>query len=115
MTNHVLTIPDQKECLSRVYAHAVATRAGYLTATYDLDRVGIDLRIQAGGDMRPAIELQLKATVNLGSPTGGYFRFALKKRNYDLLIAESQTPRLLTLIVHENGLGGGPVLVVSAR
>ena len=77
---------------------AVATRAGYLTATYDLDRVGIDLRIQAGGDMRPAIELQLKATVNLGSPTGGYFRFALKKRNYDLLIAESQTPRLLMVL-----------------
>ena len=49
MTDVLLTIPDQEEALSRVYAQAVAARAGYLTANYDFDRDGVDLRIQAGG------------------------------------------------------------------
>ena len=98
-TNDVLlTEADRKEALSRVYAHAVAARAGYLTAVYDQDRDGVDLRIQAGGEMRPAIELQLKATVNLAATDDGYFRFPLKRRNYDLLRIETQTPRLLVVL-----------------
>lgn len=89
---------DRKEALSRVYAHAVATRAGYITAEYDQDRDGVDLRIQAGGEMRPAIELQLKATVSLAATDDGYFRFPLKRRNYDLLRIKTQTPRLLVVL-----------------
>ena len=68
-----MTIPDQEEALSRVYARAVAARAGYVTADYDMDRDGVDLRIQAGGAMRPALDLQLKATINLGQPHDGHF------------------------------------------
>ena len=98
MTDALLTNPDQKEALSRVYAHAVAARAGYVTANYDLDRDGIDLRIQAGGAMRPALDLQLKATVNLDALDDGYFHFSLKRRNYDLLRIETQTPRLLVVL-----------------
>ena len=48
--------------------------------------------------MRAALELQLKATVNLGVPKDGYFRFPLKRRNYDLLRIETQTPRLLVVL-----------------
>ena len=68
MTDSLLTDPDREEALSRAYAHAVAAQAGYVTAVYEQDRDGVDMRIQAGGDMRPALELQLKATVNLGGP-----------------------------------------------
>ena len=98
MTDALLTSPDQEEALSRVYVQAIAARAGYVTASYDLDRDGIDLRIQAGGGMRPALDLQLKATVNLGKPKDGCFRFPLKRRNYDLLCIETQTPRLLVVL-----------------
>ena len=80
------------------YAHAVAARAGYVTAVYDLDRDGIDLRVQAGGAMRPALELQLKATINLGHPTDGAFRFNLSSRNHNLLCFPTQTPRLLVVL-----------------
>ena len=80
------------------YAHAVAARAGYLTAVYDLDRDGIDLRIQAGGAMRPALELQLKATINLGDPKDGTFQFRLPSRNHNLLCFPTQTPRLLVVL-----------------
>lgn len=98
MTDNLLTISDRQEALSRVYAHAVAARAGYVTDMYGADRDGVDLLIRAGGAMRPALELQLKATVNLGEPSDGHFRFPLKRRNYDLLRIETQTPRLLVVL-----------------
>ncbi len=80
------------------YAHAVAAQAGYVTAVYGVDRDGIDLRIQGGGHMRPALELQLKATMNLGNPTDGAFRFPLPSRNHNLLCIAAQTPRLLVVL-----------------
>ena len=98
MADNLLTTPDRQEALSRAYAHAVAARAGYITAVYEVDRDGVDLRIQAGGSMRPALDLQLKATINLGASSNGYFRFPLKRRNYDLLRTETQTPRLLVVL-----------------
>ena len=67
--------------MSKAYAHAVAAQPGYVTAVYELDRDGIDMRIQAGGVMRPALELQLKATINLGDG-GDHVRFPLRRRNY---------------------------------
>ena len=99
MTDSLLTNPDREEALSRAYAHAVAAQAGYVTAVYEQDRDGVDMRIQAGGDMRPALELQLKATVNLGGPDDyGYLHFPLRLRNYNLLRIETQTPRLLVVL-----------------
>lgn len=98
MTDNLLTTPDRQEALSRAYAHAVAAQAGYVTAVYEQDRDGVDLRIQAGGAMRPALELQLKATSHLGEPRDGHFRFPLKLRNYDLLRNKTQTPRLLVVL-----------------
>ena len=98
MADVLLTGPDQEEALSRAYAYAVTARAGYVTAVPELDRDGVDLRIHAGGAMRPALDLQLKATVNLGESHDGHFRFPLKRRNYDLLRIETQTPRLLVVL-----------------
>lgn len=98
MTDALLKGPDLQEALSRVYARAVAARAGYVTAEYEQDRDGVDLRIQAGGALRPALDLQLKATVNLVASDDGDFRFPLKRRNYDLLRIGAQTPRLLVVL-----------------
>ncbi len=94
----LLTEPQRKEALSRAYVHAIAFRAGYDTSKYKLDQDGVDLRIQASGFMRPALELQLKATTLLKPPVGGLFRFPLKIRNYKLLRIETQTPRLLVVL-----------------
>ncbi len=96
--DRLLTGPDQEELLSMAYAQVVAARAGYVTAVYERDRDGIDLRIQAGGDMRPALELQLKATVNLHDVGDDRVAFPLLRRNYDLLRIETQTPRLLVVL-----------------
>ena len=98
MTGTLLTDPDQKEALSLVYAKAVATRAGFLTSVPEPDRDSVDLRIQAGGPRRPALELQLKATVNLGEPQAGVLSFPLSIKNYNDLRIPTQTPRLLVLL-----------------
>ena len=98
MSDALLGSQDREEALSRVYARAVAAVAGYLTAEPDFDRDGVDLRIHAGGAMRPALDLQLKATVNLRVSADGDLRFPLPRRNYDLLRLETQTPRLLVVL-----------------
>ena len=98
MTDGLLTDNDIEEALSRVYVQAVAARAGYSTADYSLDRDGVDILIQASGMMRPAIALQLKATINLGKPSEGFFHYRLRSKNYNLLCEPTQTPRLLVVL-----------------
>ena len=48
--------------------------------------------------MRPALDLQLKATINLGQPQDGFYKFPLKVSNYDTLRVPTQTPRLLVVL-----------------
>ena len=98
MTDALLTTQDIEERLSVAYVLAITARAGYTTAVRDLDRDGIDLSIQAGGSMRPALDLQLKATINLGVPRDGAFGFRLAARNHNLLCIPTQTPRLLVVL-----------------
>lgn len=94
----LLSDADQEEALSRVYARAVAARAGYTTADRDFDRDSVDLSINAGGAMRPGIDLQLKATTNLRRLRDGSIRYDLKVHNYDLLRIQTQTPRILMVL-----------------
>lgn len=98
MTGELLTASDQKEALSRVYVGALAARAGYSTAVPDPDRDSVDLRIQAGGPRRPALDLQLKATTDLAERRDGLLRFRLPMKNYRDLRDETQTPRLLVVV-----------------
>ncbi len=98
MMDGLLTTSDREEALSRAYVQAIAAGAGYVVATMDFDRDGVDVEIKAGGAMRPAIALQLKATINLGNAVDGMFRFPLKRRNYDLLRTQTQVPRLLVVL-----------------
>ncbi len=97
MTDALLTVPDQKEGLSLVYVKALATRAGYTTSTSTPDRDSVDLRIQAGGLNRPALDLQLKATAGLGERREGFLSFRLGIKNYDDLRVATQTPRVLVV------------------
>lgn len=90
---------DRKERLSVAYVEAVAACAGYVVAPGPPpDRDSIDLQIRAGGRFRPALHLQLKATSGLGDPVDGVFRFRLKRKNYDDLRIETQTPRVLVVL-----------------
>ena len=98
MTDALMAVTDREEALSRAYVAAVAAGAGYITSVMDFDRDGVDIQIRAGGTMRPSLDIQLKATINLGEAKGGAFRFPLKRRNYDLLLAETMIPRILVVL-----------------
>ena len=97
MTEKLLTASDQKERLSLVYVNALAARAGFVTSEPMPDRDSVDLRIQASGPRRPALDLQLKATTALDGPQAGFVRFRLKIKNYRDLRVETQTPQLLVV------------------
>lgn len=98
MTATLLTGPDQKEGLSLAYVKALAARAGFSTAVPEPDRDSVDVRIMAGGPRRPALDLQLKATVDLAEPQDGFRPFRLRIKNYNDLRVETQTPRLLVVL-----------------
>ena len=97
-SDQLLASTDREEALSRAYVQAVAADAGYVVASLDFDRDGIDYVIKAGGRMRPSLGIQLKATTQLGEPHEGHYRYALKRRNYDLLREPTQTPRVLVVL-----------------
>ena len=98
MTDVLLSTTDREEALSRAYVQTIAAGAGYVVGDMDFDRDGVDITVKAGGGMRPCLDIQLKATINLGSVHAGAFRYALKRRNYDLLRIPTQTPRILVLL-----------------
>lgn len=98
MADHLLAPTDIEEALSRAYIQAVAAKNGYTVGSRDFDRDGIDAQIQAGGGMRPCLDLQLKATINLDTSTEDTIRFPLKRRNYDTLIIDTMVPRILVVL-----------------
>lgn len=98
MSGKLLSENDRKEALSRAYVAAVAAGAGYVLAQQDFDRDGIDIQVRAGGAMRPTLDIQLKATVNLTLDGNDSFRYPLRRRNYDLLREASMAPRILVVL-----------------
>jgi hypothetical protein len=94
----LLAATDIEEALSTAYVHAVAAAAGYVISLKNFDRDGIDVTIEAGGGFRSKIDAQVKATINLGK-AGNVWKFPLKRNNYDHLIIQTQTPRIL-IVMH---------------
>ena len=48
--------------------------------------------------MRPSLDVQLKATVQLGKSGEDEFRYPLPLRNYDLLREQTLVPRILVVL-----------------
>ncbi|MGE0148947.1 MAG: DUF4365 domain-containing protein [Parvibaculaceae bacterium] len=97
MADNLLTEADKQEAFSRVYASAVAAAAGYVTSVPAVDRDSIDITFQAGGEARPKLDAQLKATINL-TPSGDSYSFPLKKKNYEDLRIDTMVPRILIVL-----------------
>ena len=83
---------DHKEALFRVYVKALPTWAGYSTSVPQSDPDNVDIRLQAGGPRRPAIDLQLKPTSAFAEPQGGFLRFRLPAKNCRSPRHEAQPP-----------------------
>jgi hypothetical protein len=100
-----VTENEQKQQLSVVYVHAVATLAGYTYQVQTVDEDSVDVQIGAKGyvDDRsvicsPRIEIQLKATSSLELKPS-YLSFPLRLKNYQELRATTLIPRLLVVLV----------------
>ena len=98
MPERLLSQQDIEERLSQRYVEAVAARGGFTTSLPDLDRNGIDLQIEAGGPRRPKLDIQLKATINLGQPRNGSYAYPLDVKNYAQLIDATMVPRILVVL-----------------
>lgn len=98
MSDAILASTDREEALSRAYVAAVAASAGYTLAVQDFDRDGVDVQVRAGGAMRPSLDVQLKATVQLGEGREDEFRYPLRRQNYDLLREQTLVPRILVVL-----------------
>ena len=99
MEDAILWRNDRAEQLSRAYVQALAAGAGYTTSTPSLDRDSVDLEIHAGGARRPKLDLQLKATTDLGPEIENAYWFSLKVKNYNDLRVETLVPRILVVLV----------------
>jgi hypothetical protein len=94
----LLADTDIEEAISSAYAHAVAAAAGVVVALRHFDKDGIDITFETGGDQRPKIDAQLKATINLSANATGILKFPCPRRNYDLLRVPTQVPRILIVL-----------------
>jgi len=97
MGDTLLATTDIEEALSEAYVTAIAARAGYVVAKRNFDRDSVDLTIEAGGNQRPKLDLQLKATTGLKASVDP-IPFSLKIKNYNELRIPTQVPRLLVVM-----------------
>lgn len=97
MFDAALTQNQRMEALSKAYVMSVSAGAGYDVGTTDFDMDSIDLSIRAKSDMRPSIDVQLKAVTTLVDDDEDYWRFSLKRKNYDDLRCAAMIPRYLIL------------------
>jgi hypothetical protein len=97
MSDDLLTTQDRQEALSRVCARAIAAAAGYTTSVPEIDRDSVDITFDAGGQARPRIDAQVKATINLVK-SGENYGFPLKLKNYNDLRIATMVPRILIVL-----------------
>ena len=96
--DHLLADTDIEDALSEAYVWAVATHAGYAISKKNFDRDSVDVTIEGGADFRPKIDCQLKATINLKDDGKDHFKFPCPVKNYNKLVIETQTPRILVVM-----------------
>lgn len=96
--DQLLADTDVEDALSEAYVWAVATHAKYVLAKKNFDRDGVDLTIEGGAELRPKLDCQLKATVNLEQYDDENWKFVCPVKNYNKLIISTQTPRILIVM-----------------
>jgi hypothetical protein len=107
---------DRKEQLSVAYAWAIASKAGFAIASYNLDRNSVDLTFSAAGKKCPSVCVQLKATSHPKWVNGDTeLAFTLSQKNYHDLRRDRVNPIYLVVLelpdaepewleVNDNGL-----------
>lgn len=96
-STELLSENDKKEQLSRVYVAAIASAAGFVVSTPELDRDSVDVVVSSGGKRRASVGFQLKAT-SAADWDGAELKFQLKSKNFNDLVVLRQVPLLLLVM-----------------
>ncbi len=104
----MLSENEIKEELSYAYLHAVAAAAGFSVDRPHKDNDSVDAVVSARGKLdpdskreSPRLEIQLKATEKIDSPSET-FSFSLPIKNYNDLRGRRALPRLLVVLALPN-------------
>src|SRR5207237_680676 len=91
-------ITHRQEQFSNAFLLAVAAAAGCSAAKPSVDNDSIDWTLSNRMTHSPKLDVQLKCTV-LEALADGNFHYELKKKNYDDLIIDVSSPRILVLVI----------------
>jgi hypothetical protein len=97
-------VTHRQEQFSNAFLLAVAAAAGCSAAKPSVDNDSIDWTLSNTMRRRPKLDVQLKCT-SLQVNEDGFFHYALKKKNYDDLIIEVSSPRILVLVIVPEEIG----------
>ena len=85
------------------YVRALASAAGLLVYTYDLDRDGVDLGLRAPGRYTryasPSVEFQIKTSSRWSTPGTALSYRGLTEAQFNRLVGPTQVPRYLVIIL----------------
>lgn len=98
-----MTAEQQKEQFSIAYVRAIAAtaRVNIYKPEVDTDSIdiGFSVKSKAGQPQSPRIEAQLKCVTKLSGNDPLYYRYKLDSKNYDELIGDHYTPRILIVVL----------------
>jgi hypothetical protein len=94
----LLTDNDRKEQLSMAYLAALCAHCGYTWSSPKLDRNSVDLTVHSRTSRFASLSFQLKATAKPKWSTEG-LNFQLTAKNFNELVVQTQSPRLLAVMV----------------
>ena len=99
MEDALLNANHRKAQLSYVYLNAIASVIGYkVQKIEEPDVYSVDAQINAGGDMAPQLDIQLKATSSPLWRRDG-LRFRLHCKNYNDMRKRRMVPIILAVLV----------------
>lgn len=88
----------QQEGFGDAFLHAVAAAAGCTTAKPAIDDDSIDWTLSCKlAPRRPKLDVQMKSTADAGD--ANFIPYAVRRKAYDDLSAETLVPRLLIVVV----------------
>ncbi len=100
-----MTPEQRQEEISKAYLHAVAARCGFAVGSWSQDHGCVDTTVGAAGPLgrgslaRPKVDVQLKATTQVGIEHEDYVSWTLDREHYDQLRAQAHVPHLLVLLL----------------
>lgn len=91
---------DYHDVISKEFVRLTAARLGFDASEPRMDRTGVDMVVNGGGDMYPRLDFQLKGTTDLQLRSDGRIGFSLTRRLYEKYRSPNRIGTLIFVLVH---------------